>query len=95
MIDKLLDPAMAIWGIGSLLYLGALHQMVRSNNKAIGRLFDELKEARDFQKGQERFNEFMKSDVEKIERQIADHQREAGERYGSLSARIDQLLFKG
>lgn len=80
-------------GLGmTLLYIGALHQMVRSNNKAISRLFNELENLHDFSLLQKSDNENTGNKFETLISEIRAHVFESASRYTALGVRIDDLF---
>lgn len=82
---------------GTLLYLGALHQMVNSNNKAIGRLFRDIEVIKDFKARHESDSNRYDTNMARMQEILIKQSEEWISRISKMEQRIDsifQLLVK-
>lgn len=80
-------------GIGmTLMYLGALHQMVKANNRAISGLFKKYEDLHDFKIAQATINKTQDDKFGIVVQEIRTHTIESSNRYTALSVRIDDLF---
>ena len=77
--------------VSILLYLGALHQMVKVNNRAIGRLFDNLKALNDSKIIMETSNAYRDKDIEANRLIMESHAIQDVRMHADIVLRIDHL----
>lgn len=78
--------------VGLLLYLGALHQLVKNNNKAIARLFNDMERLHDFSIRQDTITKEQEKRFSEMMVELRDYVSEAVTRYTALGVRIDDLF---
>lgn len=76
----------------TFLYLGALHQMVKANNKALTELSDRYNILHDFTIKQESTNGNTNKDFSSMMTELKNHVMDSTSRYTALGARIDDLF---